>query len=86
MAAFDFPIVPGRPWPDQLVRDSEFLTECIHGMHAVSIAEVCELSTVVGLDDFRLVPEIDDCTLDEVLGRVTALLLVRVDESFAGLL
>ena len=83
VAAFDFSVVPGCPWPNQLVYDPKFLTEYIHGMYAVGVAEVCEFSAVVGLDHLWLVLEIDNCVSDEVRGRVTALLFVWIDESLS---
>jgi len=58
MTAFDFAIVTGRPWSDELMDDAELLTKHIQRMLFFSrLARcTCVLEAIVGLDDFGQTP------------------------------
>ena len=45
-----------------------------------------EFTPIVGLDRLRRITKVDDGTFGEVNGRITALLLVGIDEPFSGCL
>lgn len=47
-----FSIVPGRPWPNELMLNMELLTQQVKGMDTVSFGPVGKLGTVVSLKDF----------------------------------
>lgn len=81
MRAFYLAIVPWGSRPNTLVLYAKLMAESIHGMNAVGFSKVSELSAVIGLNNFRQIPEVSDRPADEVACRIARLLLIGVDKA-----
>lgn len=84
MAAFDFSVVSWCPRSYQLMFDASLVTEKVEWMDSIRFHKMCELSTVVGLDDFRMIPKVLDRHLDEEDCCVRGLFTERIDKSFSA--
>ena len=84
VASFNLPIMPWCPRSNQLVDDLQSRTLDVHRVNHFAFPEMCELTSVVCLDDLREVSEIGDCPANEIHGRVAADFFVRIDEPFSG--
>lgn len=86
VASFDFPIVAGRPGPDQAVADAQFPTkrpEWMVSLHGLPVG-MDELKAVVGLDLFRYITEEVDGAYEKVAAVEGSEFLIPIEESSAG--
>lgn len=86
MAAFHFPVVPGRLWPDRLVMDMQPHAQQVQWMYALRFGRMRKLRPVICLYRRRRIAEVNDGALHKVHGRIAAFLFVCAEEMFSGCL
>ncbi len=84
MTALDFSVVPGCPWADQLVGNTQRAAKDVQGVDPFGIFNVGEFRTIVSLDHVGLVSKIEDGSFYEIDGVCSILLVVRINETFSG--
>ena len=58
VAAFHFPVVPGRPWSDCLVLDMKTAAQNIQWVDAIGLLRVGKFAAIIRLEDVRRITEI----------------------------
>ena len=84
MTVFCLAVVARCTWTDQFMTDFQLVTQNIKRMPTICLFYMSEFSTVVSLNNFRLVTKVKNGTFQKVYCRVAALLHVRKDETFSG--
>lgn len=84
MTAFYLAVVARCTRTDQFMTDLQLITQNIKRMHTIGLFYMSEFSTVVSLNNFRLVTKVKNGTFQKIYCRVAALLHIRKDETFSG--
>ena len=84
VAAFHLAVMPRCCRAYRLVCDVKAATKNIQGMNSFCLLCVGKLSAIVCLDHIRCIAEVDDRTLHEIHGAVTAIFLLGVNKPLSG--
>lgn len=60
VTTFYFPVMLRGSWTNSLMGDSQLFTENIKRMFSVGFLGMCELRSVIGLENQRRIPEIEN--------------------------
>ncbi len=85
MTSLYLPIVSRSVGSYELMFDSEFIEKFIYDVDfALSRSfGICKLRSVIGLNDFRYIAEVNERPLDEVYRRESAMFFIRINKAFS---
>lgn len=82
VASLNFAVVPRCPWANCLVRNAKFIAKDIKVMYPLSLRGVVKFASIVSLYCFGSIPKVGNRSLHKINGRIAALLLVGIYETF----
>ena len=84
VASLNFTVVPRSSRTNCFMCNTKIDEQCVKEMHTLRLLRVAELTAIICLYRFRSITKVSNSSLHEIYGRITALLSVRIYETFSG--